>query len=85
MTRQEFAKGIYVERFDFPKGGFCIKLGINKENFMQNIFNDKGYANFDILFSKKDGSPFCVVNSYHKTVAETTNREQTEDAEEIPF
>lgn len=81
----EFAKGIKVERFDFPKGGFCIKLGINKEEFNKNLFNDKGWANFDIMFSKKDGSAFCKVNDYHKTTATTTHAPQEVETEEIPF
>lgn len=84
MTLHDFAKGIKVDRYDFDGGGFVIKLGIKKEDFLQNPFNDKGWANFDIKFSKKDGSPYCVVNSYHKTTATTTNQE-VDDTEEVPF
>ena len=86
MTNREFAKGINVSRFDFDGGGFVIKLGINKEEFNQNLFNDRGWANFDIKFSKTSGNPYCVVNDYHKTTATTTHAPKQEvESEEVPF
>lgn len=93
--KYEFAKGIVVNKHTFPDGGFCIDVGINKKQFLENLFNDKGWANFDIRFRKSDGEPYCVVNDYHATVARTTNKEKPEPEqtnaeveavdEEIPF
>lgn len=79
----EYAKGIVVDRYDFQNGGFIVKMGIKKEDFLQNLFNDKGWANFDIKFSKKDGKPYCVVNSYHKTTATTTDAPSFNQSEEF--
>lgn len=96
--KYEFAKGIKVEKYTFPDGGFCIDMGINKKTFLENLFNDKGWANFEIRFAKQTGEPYCIVCPFHATVARTTNKEKPEDKlpeqtnaeveavdEEIPF
>ncbi len=80
----EFAKGIVVNKYTFPDGGFTVDVGINKKKFLENLFNDKGWANFEIRFRKKDGEPYCIVCPFHATVARTTNKEKPEQQAELP-
>lgn len=76
----EFAKGIKV-KVQPTQYGEIIKLGINKDEFLQNPFNERGYVNIDILTSK-NGNKYAKINDYKKP----TNEDNSEvDTEEIPF
>lgn len=75
----EFAKGIKV-KVQPTQYGEIIKLGIHKEEFMQNPFNERGWVNIDILTSK-DGKKYAKINDYKAT----GDKQTPEDTEEIPF
>lgn len=71
----EFAKGVKVKT-QKTQYGEIIKLGINKDEFLLNPFNERGYVNIDILTSKK-GEKYAKINEYKKGAPA--------DEEEIPF
>lgn len=73
----EFAKGIKVSVQE-TKYGEIIKLGINKEEFMQNTFNERGWVNIDILTSK-EGKKYAKINDYKKSDSAPA------ETDEIPF
>lgn len=82
----EFAKGVKVSVQE-TKYGEIIKLGINKEEFMQNPFNERGWVNIDI-FTSKEGKKYAKINDYKKSESvseETSTTEFDIDEEEIPF
>lgn len=72
----EFAKGIKV-KVQPTQYGEIIKLGINKEEFLQNPFNERGWVNIDILTSK-EGKKYAKINDYQASA-------NNADDEEIPF
>lgn len=79
IKMSDFAKGIKV-KVQETKYGEIIKLGINKDEFLQNPFNERGWVNIDILTSK-EGKKYAKINDY-----KATNEDNSEvDTEEIPF
>lgn len=75
----EFAKGVNVKTQE-TKYGEIIKLGINKDEFLENPFNERGWINIDILTSK-GGKKYAKINDY-KAVGDKSS---PVDEEEIPF
>ena len=72
----DFAKGVTVKTQE-TQYGEIIKLGINREEFLQNPFNDRGWVNIDILTSK-EGKKYAKINDF------IANKGKTEE-DEIPF
>lgn len=72
----EFVKGLNV-KIQETKYGEIIKLGIKKDEFDTNPFDERGWLNIDILTSK-EGKKYAKINDY-KGKSEPT------DGEEIPF
>jgi hypothetical protein len=66
--------------------GEIIKLSFNKDSFLENPFNNKGWLNVDILTSK-EGKKYAKINDYKKVDATASNEveEDTITEEEIPF
>lgn len=82
----EFVKGMSV-KVQETKYGEIIKLGVNKDDFLQNPFNERGWVNIDILTSK-EGKKYAKINDYKKSESvseETSTTEFDIDEEEIPF
>lgn len=75
----EFAKGIKV-KVQPTQYGEIIKLGINKDEFLLNPFNERGWVNIDILTSK-EGKKYAKINDFKST----GNNMSPVDVEEIPF
>ena len=71
----DFVKGMKV-KVQPTQYGEIIKLGIKKDEFDTNPFDDRGWLNIDILTSK-DGKKYAKVNDYKAT-------ESAKD-EEVPF
>ena len=90
----DFAKGMRIEKFEYSnKAGepFVIyKLGINKYEFLQNPFNDNGWANFEIKFAAESGKPYIIIDSFKnlkmsKACTPYRDSKQEVDTEELPF
>lgn len=75
----EFVKGLNV-KIQETKYGEIIKLGIKKDEFDTNPFDERGWLNIDILTSK-EGKKYAKINDYKATGDKPT----PEDTEEIPF
>ena len=75
----EFAKGIKV-KVQPTQYGEIIKLGINKDEFLLNPFNERGWVNIDILTSK-EGKKYAKINDFKASGNDTLPN----DEEEIPF
>jgi len=59
---KEFVKGMYVDTIS-TKYGEIIKVGINRDKFLENKFNDKGYINIELKKSK-EGKLYASINEY---------------------
>lgn len=88
MTKQtsRFAKGIKLKKQDFKNGNtgetFTIyKMGINKDDFLENPFNKHGWANFEIRFAKGSGEPYAVIDTFYNDYHDS----KPEENEEILF
>lgn len=100
MTEQasRYGKGMFIKKKDFTNRTtgetfFVYKLGINKEEFLKNPFNDNGWSNFEIRLNNNN-EPYIVVdnisNNIYSTVKaeDTTNKraiELNDGNEDIPF
>ena len=80
----EFAKGMIV-KVQPTQYGEIIKLSINKDSFLENPFNEKGWLNVDILTSK-EGKKYPKINDFKKgaTASEEVEKDSINE-EEIPF
>lgn len=74
----EFAKGVKVKTQP-TQYGEIIKLGINKDEFLQNPFNERGWVNIDI-FTSKEGKKYAKINDF-----KSGGENLTPTDEEIPF
>lgn len=74
----DFVKGMNVKTTE-TKYGEIIKIGIKKDDFLQNPFSDSGWLNVDILTSK-EGKKYAKINDYKPDIYSVNI-----DDEEIPF
>ena len=91
MSEQKFAKGIFFERPnekapEFVKGKMSIKVDEAVE-FLKEVKNEKGYANFDLLKSKDGTKLYFTLNDWKPEVkAEAPSYPQEElNPQDIPF
>lgn len=73
----EFVKGLNV-KIQETKYGEIIKLGIKKDEFDTNPFDERGWLNIDILTSK-EGKKYAKINDYKKSDSAPA------ETDEIPF
>lgn len=71
----KFPKRMNIKTFK-TQYGEIIKLGIHKDVFKDNDVTGD-WLNIDILRSKKDNSPYLVINEWKPT--------KNESEEEIPY
>lgn len=72
----EFVKGMTVKTQE-TKYGEIIKIGIKKEDFLTNPFNERGYINIDILTSK-EGKKYAKINDYKPKSSEQSSEDEDE-------
>lgn len=72
----EFVKGMNV-KVQPTQYGEIIKIGIKKDEFDTNPFDERGWLNIDILTSK-EGKKYAKINDYKKS-------ESAPAEDEIPF
>lgn len=100
MSKQlsKYGKGMFIKKKDFTnkatgKEFFVYKLGIRKDEFLENPFNENGWCNFEIRFNSNN-EPYIVIDAPYNNIYSTVNTEDTTDSkalenndgnEEIPF
>ena len=87
MSDKIFADGLSVNVTE-TQHGEIIKLGINKEKFIDFLLkyvNNAGYVNVDIL-TNKEGKKYAVLNTYKKPEETKSDENIVKFSEEdIPF
>lgn len=73
----EFVKGMNV-KVQPTQYGEIIKIGIKKDEFDTNPFDERGWLNIDILTSK-EGKKYAKINDYKKSDSAPA------ETDEIPF
>ena len=86
-NKKQFASGVSI-RTRTTTYGEILKIGINLENFKNNLQNN-GWVNFEIL-KNKEGKPYAVIDEFKSKTAENSNNivvfdEQLYNDENIPF
>ena len=93
-----YGKGLYIKSKTFTNRttneDFTVfKLGIKKDEFLENPFNENGWANFEIRFNNQN-EPYIVIDAPYNNIYSTVKTEDTTDSqaienndgnEEIPF
>ena len=79
----EFVKGMIVKTIE-TKYGEITKLSINKDSFLENPFDERGWLNVDLKTSK-EGKKYATINDFKKGATASEEVEKDINEEEIPF
>lgn len=81
MTEQlsRYGKGMFIKKMTFTNRTTgedfdVLKLGIIKNEFLKNPFNDNGWGNFEIRF-RTTGEPYIVVDATYNNIYSTVKTE----------